>query len=413
MRNLAIATVALMLLATLPANAQTPPGSYEVLRQGVDRAIDEALAEQRIVGAVVLISHDGKLIYQRAAGLADREANRPMELNTVFRLASVSKPIVSAAALALVDQGKLSLDDRVEKWLPSFTPKTADGQPIRLTIRHLLTHTSGLGYKFAEKPGSPYREAGISDGFDDVRIDLNENLRRLASVPLFSPPGQAWRYSLSIDVLGAVVEQVTGKTLQAAVAELVTEPLGMRDTAFHAREPDRLATPYFDAKPAPQRMADPQVMPFVEGGELVFSPSRALDEKAYASGGGGMVGTAPDVMRFLETIRAGGDPILSAEVAASMMQNQIGKLAGPQPGVGFGFGGAVIVDPTAAGTPQSPGTWNWGGVYGHSWFVDPVKRITVVALTNTALEGMWGKFTTDLRDAVYKGLDAANDRSVD
>jgi len=109
-------------------------------------------------------------------------------------------------------------------------------------------------------------------------------------------------------------------------------------------------------------------------------------------------------MRFLETIRAGGKPILSTATTVSMMSNQIGSLMGPQPGIGFGFGGAVVVDPAAAHTPQSPGTWQWGGVYGHSWFVDPARKLTVVAFTNTGLEGMWGKFTTDLRDAVYASV---------
>ena len=115
-----------------------------------------------------------------------------------------------------------------------------------------------------------------------------------------------------------------------------------------------------------------------------------------------MVGSAPDVMRLLEVIRSGGKPILKADTAASMMRNQIGSLTGPGPGTAFGFGGALVVDPAAAHTPQTPGTWQWGGVYGHTWFVDPARKLTVVALTNTAPEGLFGKFTTDVRDAVYE-----------
>jgi CubicO group peptidase (beta-lactamase class C family) len=337
-------------------------------------------------------------------GLADRESKRPMQINTVFRLSSVSKPIVSAAVLALVDQRKLSLDDPVTKWLPDFRPKLASGEAPTITVRQLLTHTSGLGYKFTEKPGTAYYQARVSDGFDELRISLDENLRRVATAPLFSRPGEAWRYSISIDVLGAVVEKASGKSLPQAVAELVTQPLGLRDTAFWAKEPGRLAAAYYDSKPAPARMADPQRIPFVEGGQLTYSPSRALDPNAYPSGGAGMVGTAPDVMRFLETIRTGGKPILSAETAASMMRNQIGSLMGPQAGIGFGFGGAVVVDPAAAHTPQSPGTWQWGGIYGHSWFMDSARKLIVVAFTNTGLEGMWGKFTTDLRDAAYESV---------
>ena len=117
-----------------------------------------------------------------------------------------------------------------------------------------------------------------------------------------------------------------------------------------------------------------------------------------------MVGTAPDLLKFLECIRTGGAPILPRATAASMLQNQIGSFDTGLPGWGFGFGGAVLVDPARAQTPQSPGTWMWGGVYGHSWFVDPTREVTVVLLTNTALEGMIGKITIDVRDAVYQAL---------
>jgi CubicO group peptidase (beta-lactamase class C family) len=394
--RLALQTLVLALLA-VGSQAATQPSR-------IDSVIERAIADKRIVGAVVLVSLDGKLIYKSAKGLADREAKRPMQIDTVFRLSSVTKPIVSAAALALVDQGKLSLDDPVTKWLPDFRPKLPSGATPPITVRQLLTHTSGLGYKFAQKPGSAYYQAGVSDGFDELRIGLDENLQRLATVPLFSRPGEAWRYSLSIDVLGAVIEKASGKPLPQAVAELVTQPLGLRDTVFWAKHPARLAVAYYDSKPEPARMADPQTVPYLEGGVLTYSPSRALDPQAYPSGGAGMAGTAPEVMRFLETIRAGGKPLLSSATARSMMSNQIGSLAGPQPGIGFGFGGAVVVDPAVAHTPQSPGTWQWGGIYGHSWFVDPARRLTVVAFTNTGLEGMWGKFTTDLRDAVYESV---------
>src|SRR5436190_11084167 len=199
-------------------------------RARIDAAIDRALAEHRVVGAVVLVAHEGKLVYQRAAGFADREAQRPMQIDTLFRLSSVSKPIVSAAALALVDRGKLALDDSVTKWLPAFRPKLASGELPAITVRQLLSHTSGLGYRFAEAPGAAYDAAGVSDGFDERRISLSENLHRLAGAALLGRPGEAWRYSLSIDVLGAVIEKASGKGLAQAVAELVTEPLGMRDT---------------------------------------------------------------------------------------------------------------------------------------------------------------------------------------
>lgn len=390
------------LTLSLLAAALLLPAISSAATSRIDAVIDQAIAEKRLVGAVVLVSQDGKLVYQGAKGLADREAHRPMKLDTQFRLSSVSKPIVTAAVLVLVDQGKISFDDPVTKWFPDFKPKVPWGETPVIMVRHLLTHTAGLSYKFAEKPGSPYHQAQVSDGFDELHVSLDENLRRLSSVPLFSRPGDAWRYSLSVDVLGAIVEKVTHKPLPQAVADLVTRPLDMRGTGFWATQPARLAVPYADAQPEPARMTDPQSVPFPGGGEMRYAPSRALDPKAYPSGGAGMVGTAPDVMRLLETIRKGGAPILKPSTSAAMMRNQIGSLAGPKPGAGFGLGGAVIVDRAVAATPQSNGTWYWGGVYGHSWFVDPERKLTVVAFTNTAPEGVWGKFTADLRDAVYE-----------
>lgn len=177
MRRLTLSGIALALFIPTLAQAASAPAASGDARLRIDAAIERAITEKRIVGAVVLVSRDGKLVYQRAVGLADREAKRPMQLDTVFRLASVSKPIVSAAALALVDQGKLSLDDPVTKWLPDFRPKVASGAALPITVRQLLTHTSGLGYKFAEKPGTAYYQAGVSDGFDELRIGLDENRR--------------------------------------------------------------------------------------------------------------------------------------------------------------------------------------------------------------------------------------------
>lgn len=402
MRSSRLSIAAILCIAW---SANVCADASDTLKTKVDAVIDQSIASGRLVGAVVLVSRDGKIVYQHAAGLADKEANRPMQVDTLFRLSSVSKPIVTAAALALVDQRKLSLDDPVTKWLPSFKPKSADGTSPAITVRQLLTHTAGLGYKFSEKADGAYHAAGVSDGFDDVRIDLAENVRRIGSAPLLNKPGDQWRYSLAIDVLGAVVEKAAGQPLDVAVARLVTEPLSMADTSFWAATSaaDRLATAYFNAPSGAARMSDPQQVP-LGAGMLVYSPSRAFDRKAYPSGGAGMIGSAPDMLRLLESVRTGGAPILSAATAASMMSNQVGAISGLPPGTRFGFGGALVVDPAAARSPQSPGTWYWSGVYGHTWFVDPVQRITVIAMTNTALEGMSGAFPRAVRGAVYESI---------
>ncbi len=176
----------------------------------------------------------------------------------------------------------------------------------------------------------------------------------------------------------------------------------MSDTAFYCSEPTRLAVPYVDGKPEPVVMSDPAVVPFGTEAGIRFSPSRALNPHAYAAGGVGMVGTAEDFLRFLEALRKGGAPVLQHRTVEAMMSNQIGPLATFRgPGIGFGYGFAVVTDPVAALTPQSAGTIEWGGVYGHRWFVDPHRRLSVVALTNTAFEGMSGAFPTELRDAIY------------
>jgi CubicO group peptidase (beta-lactamase class C family) len=401
LRTALIAT--LVLVGTLCSTVA--PADSGALKQKLDAVIDQSIAENRIVGAVVLVAHDGKIVYERAAGLIDKENIKPMQTDALFRLSSVSKPIAIVTALALVERKQLSLDDPVTKWLPDFKPKLPDGTTPTITVRQLLTHTAGLSYKFPEAADGPYHQARVSDGFDDVRIDLAEETRRLASVPLLNTPGSEWRYSLSIDVLGAVVERAAGKPLGTVVAELVTKPLGMKGTSFvvdRARA-ERVAKAYFNAPSGPAPMADPQVVPFGPM-TLVYSPSRAFDAKAYPSAGAGMIGSAPDVLRLLEAVRKGGAPVLGKSTAEEMFRNQIAGLPGMQPGVGFGFGGALVVDPAAAKTPQSMGTMYWGGVYGHSWFVDPVRKITVVALTNTAPDGMAGKFPDGIRDAVYEGL---------
>lgn len=367
------------------------------VKSSLDRAIEGAIAEKRIVGTLVTVLRDGDVIYRRAAGLADREGGRAMDENLVFRLASLTKPIVSAAAMHFVETGTIRLNDPVTAYLPDFRPALPDGTRPTITLEHLLTHTSGLGYSFMEEPGGAYQRLGISDGLDHPGFDLAENLRLLAQAPLVFPPGSSWRYSLGIDVIGAVLERVAGETLPAIVARLVTDPLGMTDTAFHAREPERLVTPYIDGTPEPQLMVDGSVT-----SNVVFSPSRALDPTAYPSGGAGMVGTADDMLKFFEAMRTGGGGILRPDTVTEMSRDRVGAAAQSDgPGWGFGLGWAVLADPSADALPQAPGTLAWGGAYGHNWFIDPVNKLTVLALTNTALEGMWGQFKRDIREAVY------------
>ncbi|MCA8235495.1 serine hydrolase domain-containing protein [Burkholderia cenocepacia] len=374
------------------------------LAERIDAVLSRQLDTQRLVGAVVLVARDGELVYRRAAGFADRESRTPMREDTLFRLASVTKPIVSAAAMALVAQRKLSLDEDIARWLPDFRPALPDGRVPTITVRQLLVHTAGLDYRFNETDANgPYARAGVSDGLDDASITLAENLRRIASVPLLFAPGTSWNYSLSIDVIGALIEAVCGVPLPDAIDALVLRPLGARDTGFVARDPARLATPYVNDTPQPHLLAENETVPIDEGFVgVTYSPSRALNAHAFPSGGAGMVGTAGDVLTVLDTLRAGGGTILPAELVDEMGRVQTGDWELPDlPGAGFGIGFSVLRDPQAAASPESVGTWRWGGVYGHSWFVDRARGLTVVSLTNTLYEGMNGQYTLDLRDAVY------------
>lgn len=382
----------------------------------IDSAIARALAEARIVGTVVLIAQDGKIVCRRAVGLADRERPVPMREQAVFRLASLTKTFVTAATLRLVELGRIALADPVTRYLPSFRPALADGEVPTITLRHLLTHTAGLSYRFLQPPDGPYDRANASDGFDQAGLAMAEQLDRIARAGLASRPGERWAYSVAIDVLGAVLEVVEGHRLDAVIAEHVTTPLRLVAAGFDLRPEHRelLVTPYADGKPAPVRIPDgglrvkfPEGVPHYAGlAGIELDPLRVFEPSSFRSGGGGMIGTAGDMLTFVEAIRTGGGPVVSRETTAAMMTPQTGDLPIPNrgPGWAFGYGGAVLTDPAAAKSPQSPGTFGWGGVWGHIWFTDPVRRLSVVALSNTAFEGMMGRYALDMRDAVYADL---------
>ena len=375
-----------------------------MLRTLLDAAIDRALEEHRIVGGVVLVAHRGEQVYGRAAGVADREARVPMREDSIFLLASVTKPIVTATAMRLIEEGRLGLDDPVTRWLPDFIPRLPNGRIPTITVRHLLTHTAGLSYGSFEPADSPYNSLRISDGLDQPGLILAENLQRLAQAPLVYEPGTSWRYSLATDVLGAVIANAGHASLQEVVRGLITNPLGMKDTDFVVVDRARLVTHYADGTPAPVRMTDGTAA-LLFGAPVTFVPSRILNRSSYASGGAGMAGTAHDVLRFFETVRIGRDGVLRASTWEQMVTSHVGPWAETfGPGWGFGLGWAVLDDPKLAVTPQPKGTILWGGVYGHSWFVDRANALSVVVLTNTAFEGMSGALPVEIRDVIYNVL---------
>ncbi|QHB34768.1 beta-lactamase family protein [Yersinia canariae] len=368
----------------------------------VDRVIDNAIQANRLVGVSLIIALEGKVVYQRTAGFADRETHRFVQSADLFRIASMTKLVVSIAALSLIEEGLMHLDDPVSRWLPYFRPALATGQRPKITLRHLMTHTSGLSYGFLSgQDGGDYRRLGISDGLDNSGISLEENLRRLSMAPLLFTPGSAWHYSLSTDVLGAIIERATGLSLPEAVARRVTQPLGLSSMRFVASLQDPLAIPYGDGDPQPVRMSDPFTLPFF-GNQIIYAPSRVFHADTYPSGGVGMVGNAEDYLRLLEALRQGGAPLLKKASVNALTTNAIGTLAtNAGPGFGWGLGVSVLLDPQAAKLPMNAGSWNWAGVYGTNFWVDPTAKLSVVALTNTAVSGMTGDFPLALRHAVY------------
>ncbi|PIP00819.1 serine hydrolase domain-containing protein [Pleomorphomonas carboxyditropha] len=362
----------------------------------VDAVVDRAVG-RTIVGANILIELDGELVYSRQAGYLDREALRPVAPRTLFRLASVTKPMVSVAALAMVEAGRLRLDDPVTRYLPDFQPRLADGSAPPITISQLMTHTSGLTYEVDNGNGKP-----ACGGTGPSDFDLAENIRRIAALPLAFAPGTGWRYSVGIDVLGGIMEVADGRTLPEIVKARVTDPLGMPDTAFWPTDPDRLAVPYADGTP-PIRMGDTQLVKDGDG-FVLFWPGRAFDRTAFPSGGAGMIGTAEDFLVFLEAMRKGGAPLLSAASMPLLTEAHTVDLDPAPSGQGYSHGWSIYRDPSVQNVPCRPGTWAWGGIYGHQWYVDPATGLTIVIFTNTALEGCTGAFPKDVFQAVYAAL---------
>jgi CubicO group peptidase (beta-lactamase class C family) len=379
----------------------------EGMEERVGQVVRGAVTRDRLVGAVVLVAVDGVVTVRCAAGLANREDAVPMRPGTLMRLASLTKPVVTAVALALAERGRLGLDDAVTRFLPDFRPACADGSVPDITLRHLLTHTAGLSYGFAFPRGdNPYASAGVSDGLAEPGLALADNLARLAGVPLQFAPGQGWQYSLALDVMGGVLERAGEASLPDLVHRHIGARLGWRHSGFSVADPAALCGAYADARPVPLAMGARYVMPRQAPGgisEIVFVPDRVLDPGSYPSGGAGMVGTADEFLSFLEALRTGGGPILSADSAALFGRNAIGDLSMglSNAGMRFAIGAATVDDPARARTPVSRGGFTWGGVYGHQWIVDPARGVSIVMLSNTALAGMSGPYPDAVRDAVY------------
>lgn len=369
------------------------------MESALDAVVAKAIADGRIVGAVLKVHRHGVPLYDKAHGLADREAGRAMTNDAIFRFSSLTKPLVAATILALADAGKLSLDDAVHHHLPGFTPRLPDGSAPTITIHHLLTHTSGL----ASGPIlTPEEEAA---GVNRWHFSSDETMARLAALPLLFAPGSQWNYGPSIDVLGVIAGRLSGGTPGDAIAKWVTGPLRMTDTGFFVADPARLAAAYGDHPGQPQRMGTVHEVMSPWGTKVRYDPDRIFDAAAFQSGGGGAAGTAGDFMTLLDTLHAGGGAILRPETVARGLSNQTPQLSqAVGPGVMFSYFGACITDPATAGLPMSPGSNRWGGIYGHNWFIDRDTGLTVLSMSNTGLEGSDGAYRSEVCNAVYGAL---------
>ncbi|MDZ7811516.1 MAG: serine hydrolase domain-containing protein [Arhodomonas sp.] len=393
--------------------------------------MDEQVERQRLPGASVLVARRGRVAFFERAGLRDREAGVPVTADTLFRVFSMTKPLVSVAVLQRYEQGDFQLDDPIERFLPELADMQVmtggDAAAPRLepvaepiTIRHLLTHTAGLTYWFMDdSPVSAlYRRAGV----DFVRGEgaLAEMVRRLGELPLLDHPGRRWCYSVATDVLGRLLEVLSGEPLDVYLQRSVLAPLGMHDTGFSV--PDerlhRFAALY--GPPGSTGLLDGSGPAPADGGlELLETPADSPFRAPVRlfSGGGGLISTAPDYWRFCEMMRRGGEldgvRLLGRKTVAYMTRNHLpGDLtAMGRPrfsetrydGIGFGLGFSVMLDPVRAQILGSVGEYGWGGVASTAFWVDPAEELVVLLLTQ--LMPSWSyPLRQQLRVLVYQAL---------
>ncbi len=398
MRKLSVSLFAWLFVLTLVVAAQELPtakpetvGLSSERLERIGKAVQASIDDKRIAGGVTLVMRQGKVAWFKGQGMQDREAGKPMKPDTIFRICSMSKPITSAAVMMLYEEGRFLLEDPVSKYIPEFkSPRVlvkpaGGGEPYtipatrEITIRDLLRHTSGLTYNWNGDLGPLYEKAGVQHGLLPADITIGDNVERLAKQPLLFSPGERWEYSLGADVLGRLVEVVSGKPFDEFLRTRLFEPLGMKDTYFFPPENklDRLATAYtyYDDKGL-NRFPD---TPIHEGTFSYSADYPYRGGKKLFSGGAGLNSTAADYARFCEMMLEGGKlgnvRILSRKSVELMTHDQLGKIA-PEQGFGLGFGLDGVKTPlTELG---SAGTFGWGGFFYTVFMVDPKEQMVVV-----------------------------------
>jgi len=380
----------ILIASELPTASPEQVGLSAEKLQSARAAMQKLVDDNRIAGGVFVVARRGKVVQFETCGLMDIEEQKPIKRDTIFRIYSMSKPITSVAAMILYEQGKLKLDDPVSKYIPQFeglkVVADPDAEEIKqvsakreMTVRDLMRHTSGLTYGFFGNTAVDmlYRKSIQLGGGG---VSLEEITKNLAKIPLLYQPGTKWHYSVSTDVLGRIVEVVSGQNLDKFFAEHIFEPLGMEDTAFFVPKEKihRFSTNYGSN---PQGSLQPIDKP---------ETSRYTEMPTFLSGGGGLVSTAGDYMRFcLMLLNKGqfdGKRLLKTETVEMMAKDQLPEQAypigtGDRAGVGFGLGFSVRVELSDAAPASRIGEYGWGGMASTHFWISPKDEIAVVALT--------------------------------
>jgi len=387
---------AFLLLPVVLAGQSLPRATPESVGMSSERlallgeTLDGYVAGDRLPGGVVLVARRGRVVYEHAFGERDRERHAAMGEDAIFRIASQTKGIVSVAVLMLQEEGKLLIGDPVAKYLPAFSkttvavPRDGGGYDVvdaarPITIRDLLTHTAGIGYG-GGVAADRWKAAGIQGWyFADREEPIRATVDRMAALPFDVQPGERFVYGYSLDILGAVVEAVSGEPLDRFLSTRIFEPLGMKDTHFYlpTGKAGRLATVY--SLPAGGTLARAPDGPGMQTqGQYAAGPRKSF------SGGAGLLSTAEDYARFLQMMLNGGElegaRILSPKTVQLMTVDHIGARYGT-PGLGFGLGFEVVTELGAQGAPGSVGRFGWGGAYHSNYWVDPAERLVVVYFT--------------------------------
>jgi len=394
-----------------------PPAKPEEVGFAADRldrigpVMQEYVDKGRVAGVVTLVVRNGKAAYFRAFGKLDTGRGAPMPPNAIFRIASQSKAVTSVAIMTLVEAGRINLGDPVSKFIPEFketkvaVPTADKGSPgysivpakREITIRDLLTHTAGISY--GDGPASElYKAAGLQGWlFADKGVPVGDCIKKLAKLPFDAQPGEKWVYGFNIDILGYVVEVVSGMPLADYIKKKLTDPLGMTDTCFFLPENKigRFASVYGAGKDGRIELVEDALQsPYVKGPRLCYS------------GGAGLLSTAEDYARFLQMLANGGElegvRILGPKAVEAMTVNQVGDLYGNQ-GQGFGLGFSVTNDLGKTGEMGSVGAFGWGGAYFTTYWVDPAERLVAVFMTQLLPSGGLD-LQTKFKTLVYQSI---------